>query len=163
MDTTSRPANPCCWCRSAHMMRWLHSLLARVSRSSEIAVVTWEPLWGTPEFVSSFVESKVTDWTRQVSRLSNFTRTQPQAAYSAFVHGLQGKWSFLSRTLEISSKEFGGLEAIIRERLTPALTGRLSPSSVGAAYALVPLPGWRFESLDSLRPILPLCPLPSCY
>ena len=86
--------------------------------------------WGTPEFVSSFVESKVTDWTRQVSRLSDFARTQPQAAYSAFVHGLQGKWSFLSQTLEISSEEFGGLEAVIRERLILALTGRLSPSSV---------------------------------
>ena len=34
---------------------------------------------GTPEFVSRFVESKVTNWTCQVSRLSDFTRTHSRA------------------------------------------------------------------------------------
>ncbi|XP_065189589.1 uncharacterized protein LOC135820204 [Sycon ciliatum] len=97
---------------------------------------------GTPSFVEEYVvvANKVTDWVQQIRRLAEFqaASTQPQAAYSAFIQGLQPRWSFLSRTLEDAPALFGRLEDVIRDILIPALTGHAPPSSQERALLAFP-------------------------
>ena len=53
-----------------------------------------------------------------------FALTQPHAAYSAFCHGLIGKWTYLARTIPHSSELFIPLENAIRTIFLPSLTGQ---------------------------------------
>jgi len=48
----------------------------------------------SPEFVSAFIQDKVSLWRDDVLKLSNFGSSQPHAAYSALVHGLSSRWTF---------------------------------------------------------------------
>ena len=49
---------------------------------------------GSADFVQSFVNDKVKQWSDELSRLSEIGLTQPHAAYSALTHGLLGRWTF---------------------------------------------------------------------
>ncbi len=51
-----------------------------------------------PEFISDFVRRKVTHWIAEIEKLSEIADSQPHAAYGAITHGLESKWSCLSRT-----------------------------------------------------------------
>ena len=46
---------------------------------------------GTPQFISSYIQHKVTNWVNEVEHLSAIATTQPHAAYAAFTHGLKHK------------------------------------------------------------------------
>ena len=59
----------------------------------------------------------------EVKALSSVAKTQPQAAYAAYTHGLAGKWAYLSRACEISNKQFSSLEEAIRLDFIPAISG----------------------------------------
>ena len=50
--------------------------------------------------------------------------TQPHAAFSAFIHGLKGQWTYLLRTIEEITPLLKPLEDSIRQSLLPALTGK---------------------------------------
>ena len=41
------------------------------------------------EKFKEYVEEKVSEWVKEMDVLSDMARTEPQAAYSAFTHGLQ--------------------------------------------------------------------------
>ena len=49
---------------------------------------------GSKEFVMKAVEEKVKGWCLEVENLLAIAATQPYAAYSAFTHGLFGKWTY---------------------------------------------------------------------
>ena len=53
---------------------------------------------GSREYTEHYVDEKVKNWTREVLQLAEIASTQPHAAYSAFVHGLSSRWTYLSRT-----------------------------------------------------------------
>ena len=42
---------------------------------------------GTSDFINSYVNAKVEEWSGELSKLSKITLTQPHAAYSALTHG----------------------------------------------------------------------------
>ena len=44
---------------------------------------------GTEEFKEEYVGEKVSEWVKEVDVLSDIARTEPQAAYSAFMHDLR--------------------------------------------------------------------------
>lgn len=73
---------------------------------------------------------KVNKWCEEVESLAKIASSQPHAAYAAFVHGEQGKWSFLQRTVKEVSDLFQPLENCIRNKLIPAITGRPSVSDL---------------------------------
>ena len=60
----------------------------------------------------------------QVQRLSEFAATEPQAAYSAYVFGLQSKWTFLCRTQPGMQDHLGVLDDVITDIFLPVLLGR---------------------------------------
>ena len=51
---------------------------------------------GSSEFIKSYVNGKVREWSDELSKLSEIRLTQPHSAYSALMHGLLRRWKFLS-------------------------------------------------------------------
>ena len=47
---------------------------------------------GSPTFIEDFIASKVEEWTAEVETLAKVAGSQPQAAYAAFIHGMQHRW-----------------------------------------------------------------------
>ena len=58
---------------------------------------------GSSAFKSSFVEKKVKVWVQQVKDLAEVALTEPHAAFAVFTHCLQGRWTFLSRSMPLSA------------------------------------------------------------
>lgn len=81
---------------------------------------------GTVEFVANYLRGKVLKWVEQMECLSDFARTQPHAAHSAFVHGVRNKWTFTQRTMQSLHTHMGPLEDTIRSKFIPALLGKKS-------------------------------------
>ena len=79
---------------------------------------------GSPQFISGYVEHKVSEWVKQVERLSSIATTQPHAAYAAFNHGLKHKWTYLIRTIPNIDDQLQPLEDVIRHTFLPSLTGQ---------------------------------------
>ena len=79
---------------------------------------------GNPEFVHEYVEQKVKEWTGELEALSSIGRRDPHAAYSAFTHGLVGKWQYILRTVPSLSKQLIPLEDAIRCKFIPVITGQ---------------------------------------
>ena len=79
---------------------------------------------GTKSFTEEFVREKVKTWKNELDTLSQFAKTEPHAAFSAFIHGLKGQWTYLLRTIEEITPLLQPLEESIRQSLLPALTGK---------------------------------------
>ena len=47
---------------------------------------------GSCKYIEKYVSTKVNEWSSCVETLSDTTKSQPQAAYSALTHGLLNKW-----------------------------------------------------------------------
>ena len=105
---------------------------------------------GSSDFIHQFVELKVTQWKGEIERLAKFAFSQPHAAYAAFIHGVQSKWSFVQRTVNGISDLMQPLEDCIRNKLIPAITGR--PSISDLERALLSLPA-RMGGMDIRYPI----------
>ncbi|KAL5479231.1 hypothetical protein EMCRGX_G022727 [Ephydatia muelleri] len=59
---------------------------------------------GSQSFLESYISEKAKVWTSTIFNLSLVAKTQPHAAYSAFVHGVSGLWTLFVRTIpDISS------------------------------------------------------------
>ena len=91
---------------------------------------------GTNSYVEQFVSSKVRDWVSQMDRLAQIAKTDPQAAYSAYVHGFQGSWIYLSRCVPNIGDLFQPLEDMIRHHIIPALTGHIPNDLTRKLFAL---------------------------
>ncbi|KAG0724864.1 hypothetical protein GWK47_039737 [Chionoecetes opilio] len=76
---------------------------------------------GTEEFKVKYVGEKVSEWVKEVDVLSDMVKTEQHAAYSAFTHGLQHRWSFVKRTIPGISLLLRPLEDSIRNIFLPAL------------------------------------------
>ena len=84
---------------------------------------------GSQEFKLNVSEEKVTHWVSEIEQLSKIGRTQPHAAYAAFTHGLQGRWTYAMRVSAVSTDEIlKPLEETISQVLIPALTMQTAPS-----------------------------------
>ena len=79
---------------------------------------------GKVSFKEEFVGEKVGKWCKDIEKLANFAKEEPQAALSAFNIGMSRRWTYTQRTIEDTSKSFEPLEKIIRDKLIPALVGR---------------------------------------
>ena len=69
---------------------------------------------GTDEFKNSYIEKKVKDWIDEIQYLSEIAKTYPHSAYSAFVHGLQNRYTYNMRTIPDLSDHLQSLEDAIR-------------------------------------------------
>jgi len=74
---------------------------------------------GKRSSVEEYVKMKVSQWTTEVRQLADIAKTQPQAAYSAYVHGLSSRWIFLSRTIPNISHLLEPVEVCLTARFHP--------------------------------------------
>ncbi len=51
---------------------------------------------GSPSFIKTYVQVKVTQWVAEVKHLATIATAHPQAAYAAFTHGFSNKWTYLT-------------------------------------------------------------------
>ena len=49
--------------------------------------------------MSDYIASLVSNFTHRVEVLTEIAKSQPQAAFTAFIHGMAGEWTFLTRTM----------------------------------------------------------------
>ena len=84
---------------------------------------------GTRSFIDSYVQKLVSEWVRELERLSSFAISQPHAAYAAFTHGFTSKWTFLVRTTPDIGSLLKPLDDMIRLKFLPALTGQNAPNN----------------------------------
>ena len=76
---------------------------------------------GSNTFKESYVTSKVDKWMRELAVLSMIAKTQPQAAYVAFITGFRHKFNYIFRTIDGIQHLLQPIENIIRLQLIPAL------------------------------------------
>lgn len=91
---------------------------------------------GTNTFIENFVSRKVCSWVDQLEQLSTIAKTDPQAAYSAYIHGFQANWVYLSRTVPDIADLLQPLEITLRQRFIPALTGQQPDDLLRELFAL---------------------------
>ena len=113
----------------AHCQARKRSIGKRVIKSTGIEISTigkrhLGAALGSEAFKKEFAQEKVDEWIAQIKVLSKFAVTQQHAAFSAFTHRLQGRWTFVSRTVPEAGPLLSGLEKAIREDFVPALLGR---------------------------------------
>ena len=93
---------------------------------------------GTREYVEDYVSSKVNEWLSCVSTLSDIAKSQPQAAFAALTHGLQNKWTYLSRVIPDINHLLLPLDDALRTNLMPAVTGRPAPNGLECELFALP-------------------------
>ena len=69
---------------------------------------------GTDEFKNSYIEKMVKDWIDEIQYLSETAKIYPHSAYSAFVHGLQNRYTYTMRTIPDLSDHLQPLEDAVR-------------------------------------------------
>jgi hypothetical protein len=79
---------------------------------------------GTKAFIEQYVAKKVTKWSQNIAALADIAKTQPHAAYAAYVYGERHRPSFVQRALPNIGKLLEPLRDAVREKLAPALLGR---------------------------------------
>ena len=80
------------------------------------------------------MEAKVAERMKELENLVTNALAQPHAAHAALTHGLSSKLLFLTRTIHCIGPLLQSLDAIIRVKLIPALTGQ--PDAVRDLLAL---------------------------
>ena len=94
---------------------------------------------------------KVQSWVSEVSALAQVAASRPHAAYSAFTHGLIGRWVYLMRAVPDISSFFQPLEDAIRLQLFPSISGH--PACSATELDLFSLPCC-FGGLGLINPML---------
>ena len=78
---------------------------------------------GSTKYKEEYLSSKVDEWIAQLRILSQIARTQPQAAYSAFITGFRHKISFYMRTISGASTQLKYLDEVVQSEFIPVITG----------------------------------------
>ena len=74
---------------------------------------------GSNEFRIKHVAEKVTEWCEELKTLSNFVKSQSQAAYAAFCIGKQNKYSYFHGIIPSMSELMKPVDEIIQNDLLP--------------------------------------------
>ena len=104
-------------------------LSTNISITAEGRPVLGSPV-GSQEYICNWVNDKVQSWVDELTTLSDISKSQPQAAYSALTHGLMGHWTYLSRTCPDVNTLTQPLEDTLRAVLFPSFTGQEPPSDL---------------------------------
>ena len=78
---------------------------------------------GSRDFKEMYINSKINKWIEDVEELSMIAK-EPQAVYSCFTKAICHRWTYIQRTVPEIAHFFRPLEAVIREKLIPAIVGR---------------------------------------
>ena len=79
---------------------------------------------GTNSYKSSYIDDKVGEWCSRLTKLSEIAQSQPHAAYAAYIHGEQHRYTYFMRTICDISENLKPVDKVIEEQFLPALFGR---------------------------------------
>jgi hypothetical protein len=86
-----------------------------------------------------------------LENLAKIAKSEPQAAYAAYIHGFQHKFRYFLRTIEGIEEELKPLDAVINNILIPSITGfQLSDAERNLFSLPVRLGGMGFDSMSSI-------------
>ena len=100
--------------------RQLNSFRKRTSTSP----AKGKDIWEQPSEVANFInptQRKISKWCNEIEQLALFAKTQPQAAYAAFIHGEMHIFTYFLRTIPNMSEFLKPLDDIIDNKLLPAI------------------------------------------
>ena len=84
---------------------------------------------GTNDFKISYMTEKVDEWCEKMRSLAEIAKSQPHAAYAAYIHGEQHKYTYFLRTIKDTSDLLKPLDDIISNQFIPSLFGTgISPN-----------------------------------
>ena len=84
---------------------------------------------GTHDFKVSYMTEKVEEWCVKMKTLAGIAKSQPHAAYAAYIHGEQHKYTYFLRTINDTSDLLKPLDNIISNEFIPSLFGTgISPN-----------------------------------
>ena len=78
---------------------------------------------GSNDFRTKYVSEKVTEWCSELKILSEFAKSQPSAAYTAFCFGEQNKSSYFLRTIPEMNDLMKPDDEIVDNFLLPPIIG----------------------------------------
>ena len=78
---------------------------------------------GNSSFCNEYIQYKVNDWCREMEKLCEFAKSQPHAAFSAYIHGQQHKFTYFFSTLPNIGRHLTPLDDMINEKLIPTFLG----------------------------------------
>ena len=92
---------------------------------------------GTEEFKITYVNEKVEEWCKEMKNLSKLAKTQSHAAFSAYIHGEQHKFTYFLRTIEGMNELIKPLDDdIIMNTFLPAIFGETLSHQEKVLFAL---------------------------
>ena len=91
---------------------------------------------GSESFKSAYIKEKVRLWCNEITKLSEFAKTQPHAAFSAYVHGEQHRFTYFLRTIEDMEQYLQPLDEVISNLFLPALFGSTVTEQEKQLFAL---------------------------
>ena len=78
---------------------------------------------GNDDFRSSYVSEKVKGWSEEIEKLTEMAVSEPHAAFAAYIHGEQHRFSYFMRTIPGMEVYLKPLDDLINNKLLPAITG----------------------------------------
>ena len=78
---------------------------------------------GSQDFKKEYISEKIEQWMKEIEKLEEIAESQPQAAYSAYVHGYQHKFRYFLRTIADIREELKPLDELITNKLIPSIIG----------------------------------------
>ena len=94
---------------------------------------------GSSEFHKSYAEKNISKWCNEIEQLALFAKTQPQAAYAAFIHGEMHRFTYFLRTIPNMSEFLKPLDDIIDNKLLPAILGRANITQADRNLYSIPI------------------------
>ena len=91
---------------------------------------------GSTCFREEYVNSKVSTWCTELENLCSIAKSQPHAAYAAFVQGYKHKFTFYIRTIPNVAHLFQPVEEIICSKFLPTIFGQDISQLDRETYAL---------------------------
>ena len=76
---------------------------------------------GSEDFHKIYCEEKVNEWCAENEKLSDYAKSQPHAAYTAFLHGEMHKFTYFMRTIPEMNIYIEKLDEVIKNRFLPSL------------------------------------------
>ena len=106
-------------------------MLQQKEKGTRVAVI------GSNDFWEKYVNEKVTEWCKELKILSEFAKSQPQAAYAAFCFGEQNKFSYFLRTIPEINDLMKPVDEIVQNVLLPAIIGETISEKERELYSLL--------------------------
>ena len=104
------------------------------------------------DFRKIYATEKTKNWCEEIIKLSEFAKTQPHAAYSAFCHGEIHKFTYFLRTISGMQEYIKPLDHLITNKFIPTLLQAIITDQDRVLYSL-PVKARRFRNTNFIRNI----------